>query len=180
MSHAVIESRQGYINEEFIHDLAMRKLDLTADELEQIVGRYSKGKRKGQLRGMLLWKKCVKGGWVKTGPYDQDAMQACGYVQRPGATWDYQLVDSWTLQVLPWPTELCVVRQARLNADYKAAHPELFSDIEAKIKQYQTVVADTDRVLGFETLDQSQGDIIRKIKTDAETQIAGLQVLLRS
>ena len=96
VNYAQFISRFAYLSEDFGRDLAMRKFSLSAEQLEQIVGRYSRGKRKGLLRGKIVWTKCVRGGWVKTGPYDQDAMRACGYVQPVGKCKDFQLVDSWT------------------------------------------------------------------------------------
>jgi len=96
VNYAIIKPKFGYLSDLFIANLAMIKFNLTLEQLEKIVGRNTKGVRKGQLKGKLTWKKVVKGGWVKTGPYDEDRMRAHGYVAVPGKTFDYQLVDSWT------------------------------------------------------------------------------------
>ena len=96
VNYAQFISRFAYLSEDFGHDLTMRKFNLSEEQLEQIVGKYVRGKRKGLLKGKITWTKCVKGGWVKTGPYDHDAMRACGYVQPVGECKDFQLVDNWT------------------------------------------------------------------------------------
>jgi hypothetical protein len=94
---AVIVDRFGYVNEPFIFELALRKLDLTFGMLEAIVGRYSKGKRKGQLRGKLIWEKCTVGGWVKDGPGYHN-----GHVCKPNTTFNYKLVDAFTEVPYHW------------------------------------------------------------------------------
>lgn len=82
INYAQFVSKYAYLSEDFGRDLAMRKFDLTEKQLKQIVGRYIRGKRKGLLKGKIIWTKCVKGGWVKTGSYDWDAGRACGYVAK--------------------------------------------------------------------------------------------------
>ena len=101
-NYAVFVDRYAYLSEDFGRDLAMRKFGLCENQLEQIVGRYIKGKRKGKLKGKIVWTKCIKGGWVKTGPYDWDVGQACGYVASPGKCDNYILVDAWTSEPIYW------------------------------------------------------------------------------
>ena len=102
VNYAEFQQGYAYLSEDFGRDLAMRKFNLTEEQLEQIVGRYVKGKRKGKLKGKLVWTKCVKGGWVKTGPYDWDIGQACGYVAQKGKCDDFKLVDAWTGEPINW------------------------------------------------------------------------------
>lgn len=58
-----VKEYQSYLNTEFGLKLAMQKLELSSSAIEQIVGRYSKGKRQGELRGKLVWYKIEEGGW---------------------------------------------------------------------------------------------------------------------
>ena len=76
---ANIDYRNGYMSSEFIEGMARRYF---GDSVVDALPRYVKGKRKGQLKGFLRWQKVSKGGWVKTGAYDHDGMQASGYVER--------------------------------------------------------------------------------------------------
>lgn len=102
VNYAIFQGRSAYLSEDFGKELAMKKFNLSEAQLEQIVGRYVRGKRKGLLKGKIVWTKCTKGGWVKTGPYDWDAERACGYVQPVGKCKDFQLVDSWTDEIIRW------------------------------------------------------------------------------
>lgn len=87
------EIRQAYLNTDFGLELAVRRLGKTKEEIETLVGRYVKGKRKGELRGVLEWIKVTEGGWVKTGPYDWESMQGRGFVVTAiGATFGYRIV----------------------------------------------------------------------------------------
>lgn len=96
INRAIFQNKFAYLSGGFGRDLAMKKLDCSEEELEEIVGRYVKGKRKGCLKGKIIWTKCIKGGWVKTGPYDHEAGRATGYVASPGRCGDFAIVDAWT------------------------------------------------------------------------------------
>ena len=102
VNRATIVDRFAYLSEDFGKELAMKKFNLTVEDLEQIVGRYVKGKRKGLLRGKICWVKCIKGGWVKTGPYDHEAQRANGYVESPGRCSNFNLYDAWTDELIRW------------------------------------------------------------------------------
>lgn len=54
---------------------------------------------------MIVWTKCIKGGWVKTGSYDHEQMRAQGYVAQKGRCSDFQLVDAWTSEPICWSKE---------------------------------------------------------------------------
>lgn len=101
-NYAQFRDGYAYLSEDFGKELAMKKFNLTEEMLEIIAGRYVRGKRKGLLKGMIVWTKCIKGGWVKTGPYDFEAGRAQGFVQTKGECKDFQLVDSWTREPLRW------------------------------------------------------------------------------
>lgn len=81
---------------DFGRDYAMRHFGLTLEQLEALVGRYTKGKYKGQLRGQIHWCVTTRGGWVKTGRYDFDAMQGNGFVIKPGFRFGHAIEDRWT------------------------------------------------------------------------------------
>ena len=87
------QQHQGYLNNPFIFDLAIRRLEITPEQLEELVGRYTRGQRKGQLRGKLTWAKVIKGGWHTDGPSYHDS--PTGHVEYPGHTFDYKIVDAW-------------------------------------------------------------------------------------
>jgi hypothetical protein len=55
--------KSGNLNDDFIMQLAIKKLGMTQLELENLSGRFIKGKRKGQLKAELRWTKCEVGGW---------------------------------------------------------------------------------------------------------------------
>lgn len=93
--YATIECRQGFISDEFIAKLTMNHFGLTPKELEMLVGRVTRGKRKGQLKGRLNWLKCVRGGWRKIGPGYMN-----GQVVYPNTTFEYQIKESWTDKIL--------------------------------------------------------------------------------
>lgn len=57
----ILEEKGAYMNSEFALGLAEKWGIL--DIIEREAGRYTKGKRKGQLRGRLEWLKIVRGGW---------------------------------------------------------------------------------------------------------------------
>ena len=97
---ADLVNHEGYLSDKFIEELACRKLELTIEELEKVVGRNIRGKRKGMLKGKLIWTKAIRGGWVKTGRYDVDRMQAHGFVIGRNKTFNYKIINAWTGEVL--------------------------------------------------------------------------------
>ncbi|KKN65474.1 hypothetical protein LCGC14_0480780 [marine sediment metagenome] len=85
----------GYLSDDFSRDYAMRLFHLSEPALEELVGRYVRGKRAGKLKGKLLWEKVTVGGWKKHGPGYMN-----GAVVAPGTLLSYSIVDSWTGTVL--------------------------------------------------------------------------------
>lgn len=71
-----ITVRDAYISTEFGEQLAMKYFPNT----EEVVGRYSKGKRKGQLRGRVCWAKVYEGqgGWNYEGTFLSEHGALCG------------------------------------------------------------------------------------------------------
>lgn len=64
-TYADIAENYAYLNTEFGLNLAIKRLGLNAEQIENIVGRYKKGKYTGQLKGKLVWCKVIAGGWKK-------------------------------------------------------------------------------------------------------------------
>jgi hypothetical protein len=93
VNYAVIETKESYLNSTFGRELAQLWLGLDNEMIESIVGRYSKGKRKGQLRGAIQWKKVIRGGWKH---------DACGggHVELPGRVSDIRIIDAWTKETI--------------------------------------------------------------------------------
>lgn len=52
---------------EFGLALAIRKLGTSVEELEAVLGRYTRGKNKGNLRGYIKWFKIESAGWCRLG-----------------------------------------------------------------------------------------------------------------
>ena len=79
MTHlAQRKTGHAYISGEFGESMARRYF---GDEVVDAMPRYVRGKRKGQLKGQVSWTKVVRGGWVRTGAYDE-AYGPAGYVER--------------------------------------------------------------------------------------------------
>jgi hypothetical protein len=85
------ELKQASLANDFGRDYALRTFNLTLDQIESLVGRYTKGKRKGELRGAIVWGVVTVGGWVRE-PHG-------GFVVRPGLRYGHGIVDSWSGKV---------------------------------------------------------------------------------
>jgi hypothetical protein len=85
------EIRSASLATPFGRDFAMRAFKLTENELAALVGRISRGPRKGMLRGCIVWAKTTSGGWVKTGAYDWDAQRGNGFVAPKGLVFGHGL-----------------------------------------------------------------------------------------
>lgn len=81
---------QAYLSEEFGKNYAMKLTGMTEEELEKIVGRNSKGKRKGLLKGMIKWEKVIVGGWYRVGYGERN-----GFVAVPNQIINLEIVDYW-------------------------------------------------------------------------------------
>ena len=79
-NYARIESRSAWLSSEFGESYARR---LFGNTIIDALPRYVRGKRKSKLKGKLQWRKCSKGGWVRTGLYGGYG-DAQGYVQERG------------------------------------------------------------------------------------------------
>ena len=66
VNYATFHNRRAYLSTEFGLELAKKWFNLTEEELEEKVGRFKKGKRKGLLKGAVTWFKVGNCGWVRT------------------------------------------------------------------------------------------------------------------
>jgi hypothetical protein len=60
-SFAQVEIHESWLSTEFGESYARRTF---GNEIVDALPRYIKGKRKGQLKGKIMWRKAVKGGWI--------------------------------------------------------------------------------------------------------------------
>ena len=77
VNYAEYYCRQGWMSNDFIENFARRYF---GDEVVDSLPRYVRGKRKGQIKGMLQWSKVAKQGWCRTGGRDNDGY-ATGFVE---------------------------------------------------------------------------------------------------
>lgn len=128
VNYAIIENRDGWLSDDFIKDLAIRKLEITEEKLEAICGRYSRGKRVGKIRHRLIWKKVVKGGWVKDGPGHMN-----GHVIKPGKTFDFKIIDFNGMEV-NWKGVLSNPHDEDVKREnYKKELEKAFTQMEDKL-----------------------------------------------
>ena len=90
------EAKSAPLFGEFGLDYACKVFKVTPAEIEARLGRYSRGKNVGKLRGWITWQKVTAGGWVKTGSYDHDAQQGNGFVVRANLTFGHCILDPKT------------------------------------------------------------------------------------
>jgi hypothetical protein len=79
-NYAIVEARRAALSEEFGRELLVKKFgQAAADVIIAEFGTYKRGKRKGQAKGFIHWKKCTRGGWKH---YEG---RSGGYVAKPGS-----------------------------------------------------------------------------------------------
>lgn len=119
VNYIQFENKYAYLNTEFGLNLACKWFNKTPEEIEEMVGRYKRGKRKGELKGKLSWYKVTQGGWVKMGRYDHDEGRSNGFVCRHNICFAKSIVDSWSGDlIIGFDDENRDVRQA-LADEYK-------------------------------------------------------------
>lgn len=92
VNYAVREPKSCGLGTDWAREFVARQFgQVAADAIYAALPLYQRGPRKGQPKGWVLWTKCVKGGWVKTGAYDHDGGRGCGFVMAPG-THDVKIV----------------------------------------------------------------------------------------
>lgn len=118
VQYARCSAHSAELNSEFGLNYTMKIFGKNAQEIEQIVGRYSRGKQKGQLRGTLRWYRCDVGGWVNGG------------VRRPGERFGHELlVNGINVKIGPSGREQWLKQQEALEqAERKVATSEDIRD----------------------------------------------------
>jgi hypothetical protein len=97
--YARIVEHETSLSTDFGLALACRKLGMDESALAEKLGRYSRGPRKGKIKGNLRWQKVIQAGWVRmNGSFlaDSDAGydRAPGFVCRlVGTTFGYEVFD---------------------------------------------------------------------------------------
>jgi len=126
------EDRPGfaYLNTDRGLAIACKAFDKTPEEIEAIVGRYSRGKRKGLLRGSIQWRRILRGGWVS----------GFGVVER-GLEYGHS-IQNWDGDVLFGYDARYDSRAHAISAGTDLAHPEA---AEARKKAQRDEEAKLDR-----------------------------------
>lgn len=91
MTHyAQIEAKNSRLCEDFGREFVYRRFPKeVADAIFEALPRYTRGPRKGKVKGYIVWNKVTKGGWVRTGPSYHGSPS--GHVAYPG-TQDVKIV----------------------------------------------------------------------------------------
>ena len=93
MGRAVITHKHSRLDTDFGFNYLQMLTGFTFEEIVKLVGIKTKGKNKGKLKGILYWKKCVRGGWVNQsmGGWYEDG--AKGYAIKPNTKFDHNIDD---------------------------------------------------------------------------------------
>lgn len=85
VNYAIREKKDAQLSTDFGRQLVTRYFgQQAADAIYEVAPKYKRGPKKGQPKGWVMWTKCTKGGWVRTGSYDHDSARGQGYVMAPG------------------------------------------------------------------------------------------------
>jgi len=68
VTYAGFEQKRAFFSGQFAIDMAQKWFGLSEKDLEEMLGRNTKGKNKGKIRGYISWYKVTSFGWVRTGP----------------------------------------------------------------------------------------------------------------
>jgi len=196
------EQKGCYIRSEFGQSYAKKVFGLDDAGLEALVGRYTRGKHKGELRGWIGWFKTTKGGWVKTGQYDWDNMQGTGFVAKAGLTFGHyieangRIVAGCDIQIprsnrAPDPVlealkercrpqrkeEVAVLEAARAKED-EDIYADLWEDMDDEtltaryVKQALRLKALHDSIKTITMSDQEQADIQAKVQSTLKVMLS--------
>lgn len=85
VNYAIRETKSAPLCSDFAREFIIRHFgQQAADAIYAAAPKYKRGPSKGQPKGWVMWTKCIKGGWVRKGAYDQDAQRGNGFVMAPG------------------------------------------------------------------------------------------------
>ena len=84
VNYAQTTQRSAALHTDFARQFVERRWGkVVADALYAALPQYSRGPRRGMVKGYVHWTKCERGGWVRGGERREDG-QAVGHVERPG------------------------------------------------------------------------------------------------
>jgi len=87
-NRAIIDQKSAYLSTEFGEQIARKWF---GDRLVDEMPRFTRGVRKGKLKGVVRWQKVARGGWVSTGRETASGGYS-GYVEnRVGRIFDREL-----------------------------------------------------------------------------------------
>ena len=111
---------------------ASKQLDLTPEEIEAIVGKYSRGKYVDTLRGAVKYDYYYYGGWKAEGPGEHN-----GRVIRPGTILNVELVDLFTRLPFKYSSEVADKAALRRRVQYEIEHANEIAEIKHKAEERQ-------------------------------------------
>lgn len=101
-TYAQIETKVAALNSDFARSFVEKRYGSAATDLiYSLLPTFSRGPRKGKVKGYIRWDKVVRGGWVRGSSYDN--FGAKGYVARPGRAINVAIVkeDSYAMTRFP-------------------------------------------------------------------------------
>jgi hypothetical protein len=102
-NYAQLQTSTAPVSSQFGMSLLERYLGLNREIVEAIVGRYVRGKNKGQLRGLVSFVRCNHGGWITNkgvtakGIVTVSLLVPNGYIRRDKLV-TYSTIISWDRQ----------------------------------------------------------------------------------
>jgi len=162
-NYAKTESKVVWIKYDFGNDLARKWF---GDEAIDALPKISRGKNKGKPKGVLVWTKCTHGGWVKTGAYNWDVGQGCGYVMPQGC--HFQQIKSETYSDEVWLDTIDLLKN-RAKKEEAANKKRL--EIEERIARAQNSIQchlDLQEIAKEESVPEAITKILAKDAKEAE------------
>lgn len=139
VQYARTETKSAFMSGDFAVSYATR---LFGAETVANLPRISRGKRKGLVKGMLSWTKCIVGGWQRSGAFG-------GGVVYPGFVSAEIEVDGKVVMTTSYPTyEKKMAREAEEKALMRASNiawqNEQIEIYSKKAVNYETLIAMCD------------------------------------
>lgn len=86
VQRAVAEPKFAPLNSDFARSFVARHFgQAAADAIYEALPKITRGKNKGQVKGLVLWTKCSVGGWYRGDNQGWNDGGPSGYVLRPGS-----------------------------------------------------------------------------------------------
>lgn len=170
-NYAQIEVRQSYLSTDFGEELARKWF---GDESIDALPRFTRGPRKGKIKGVITWSKVVRGGWVSTGRETASGGYS-GYVEtRVGRIFDRRLCELESGQYGISAGK--VIRDLDKEIEYEKYAKEQKLLIDKEIRRYERERSAVEAALieNFDILNDSDRVIIGKLIKDYDEDIACL------